>query len=104
MTVEKEVFDPKLETLRHNELAYIGPNGVEVWSFGHQPSTDDMCERAGRSANRRWTHVIQRIGDIYEVYDLKTARTVAYAGWTIGLPFHAGTDLDAAVMFAALIL
>lgn len=101
MTVETKVFDPALETLRLNELAYIGPNGVEVWSFGNQPSTEDIAERHRRSATSHWTHVVQRLGDSYEVYALSSLRH-HMGTWTIGLPIHVGTDLDAAVMVAAL--
>lgn len=100
---EGPVFDPRLETLRPTELAYVGPDGVEVWGFGIQPSTENMLLRHKLSPARRWTHCIQRIGDLYEVYDLSTAHRVGMtAAWTIGLPIYTGAELDAAVMFAIL--
>ncbi len=95
--------DVPLTTLKHTELAFFGPDGVDIWVFGVQPSTTDIAERHTRSAARKYTLVVQKIGTMFEVYDLKTLNKQMLNTWTIGLPVATDVDADAALMKAILL-
>ena len=87
--------------VNHYELALIRSDGtIDIRCYGYQPRTDDFAEIP---ANKDYTYVVQKIGNIYEVYDLKTLRPGSPMGWTIGLPVAAHTDMDAAIMQALLL-
>jgi hypothetical protein len=90
----------------HHELVMIRADGTfDRWQYGYQPTTDDIAERATQgTAYYRYTHCVQKIAGVYEVYDLKTLKKVApwSEGWTIGLPIATHHDFDAAVMMAVL--
>jgi len=89
------------QAIGHHELAFIGRDGVDVWCFGHQPTTEDIVERARKRRVPPYTHVVQKIGDVFEVYDLATLRqSKLLATWTIGLPVATHEDADAAIMIA----
>jgi hypothetical protein len=91
--------------MAHYELTFIGPAGADVWCYGHQPTTDDIAERAFKKTAdaTAYTHCVQQVGTVYEVYALRTLRKMTYHGsWTIGLPICTHEDYDAAVMFATL--
>jgi hypothetical protein len=90
--------------LRDTELAFAGPNGIDVWAFGVQPTTADIADRNTKSAHEKYTHVVQKIGGVYEVYDLKTLNTQGMLNtWTIGLPIATHADPDVALMLAMLL-
>jgi hypothetical protein len=94
------------DSLSHHELAFIRGDGtIDIWCFGYQPTTDDIASRANRKP-KVYTHVVQKVGNLYEVYDLKTLRSQApwsTLGFTIGMPVATHEDVDAAIMTAVLI-
>lgn len=90
--------DAIITTISHHELVFVGPGGSNTWCFGYQPTTDDIA-RTKKKADR---YCIQKIGELYEVYDLTTLKPAAK--WaltnTIGLPVFIHKDADAAIMWA----
>jgi hypothetical protein len=84
------------------------------WQYGYQPTTNDIAKCASRHQTLRrgqqriqstYTHCVQKIGNVYEVYDLKTLKRlgpIGYPDYTIGLPVATHHDFDAAVMMAVL--
>lgn len=80
------------------QLAFAGPNGIEMVSFNQQPSTNDIAQWKPGWA----THVVQQISGRYEVYDLSTLRQFVGSEYTIGVPVAYHDDIDAALMLAAL--
>ena len=87
----------------HRELVMVRPDcRFDRWQYGYQPTTNDIADRQ-ISFGKRYTYAVQKIGNLYEVYDLKTLKKMNYhAGWTIGLPIGTHWDFDAAVMMAVL--
>lgn len=81
-----------------DQLAFAGPNGLEMVTFDGPPSTNDIAQWRGATH----THVVQLIGERFEVYDLNTLRQFVGSEYTIGLPVAVHDDVDAALMLAAL--
>jgi hypothetical protein len=106
------IGDGVYEAFDHHELMMVKPDGTsDVWGFGYQPTTEDIADRAfggkGSGFNRGtlvYALCVQKIGHIYEVYDLKTLRRARNLGtWTIGLPVATHENVDAAIMAAVLL-
>lgn len=106
------IGDGVYEAFGHYELMMVKADGTsDVWGFGYQPTTDDIAIRAfggmGTGYNRGvlvYALCVQKIGHIYEVYDLKTLKRTRNPGtWTIGLPVATHENVDAAIMAAVLL-
>jgi hypothetical protein len=80
------------------ELVFITHDLLtDIWRFDRQPTTEDIVVYSSAGD----THVIQLIGDQYNVYDLTTLRLTG-TFWTIGIPVFVTEDYDAAIMWAML--
>jgi hypothetical protein len=94
-------------SMNHHELGMIREDGtVDVWCYGHQPTTNDIADRAThQSLNRpRYRFAVQLIAGRFEVYDLHTLKRVSWGtDYTIGLPVVTHENLDAALMAAVLL-
>lgn len=100
------IYEPTgREGIDHFELAFVTKDGdLRVYGFGYQPRTDDIGDMVGRATQGFYTMVVQKVGEVFEVYDLKTLRRMHRDGpWTIGMPIGSHENLDAAIMSAVLL-
>lgn len=100
--------DGKYEAFGHHELMMLrGDGSYDVWCYGYQPTTQDIGERQmgkyGAKEKGEYTLCVQRVGNAYEVYDLKTLTRNRFTGWSIGLPIATHENVDAAIMSAVLL-
>jgi hypothetical protein len=100
--------DGAYEALGHHELMMLRDDGTyDVWCYGYQPTTQDIGEcqmgKYGAKQHGKYTLCVQKIGDVYEVYDLKTLTKNQFTGWSIGLPVATHENVDAAIMAAVLL-
>ena len=82
------------------KLIFVSKTGeLDTATFDRQPTTNDIEFHAAETER----FAIQRIGDRWEVYDLKTLRTLMGSNvYTIGLPIFTHEDEDAAITYAVL--
>lgn len=80
------------------QLAYYGPNGERIMDFNSQPTTTDLWMAKLPSDE----FVVQLIGDLFTVYNVRTIKNMRLLGTTIGLPVAESRDFDHAVMTALL--
>ena len=84
----------------YHKVIFVEKDGtLDPWVHNDQWTTNEIADQS----TDKDRFAIQRIGDRWEVYDLKTLRTLMGSNvYTIGLPIFTHEDEDAAITYAVL--